>query len=84
MLALALGMIAALAGPVTRPLATLVGGAYGVFLAVAALTLASRGAARHAPLLPLVLACLHVSYGAGVWLGLASPLPIAAPREAAA
>jgi len=83
-LGLALGALAALASPAMRPLAVLIFGAYALFLAVAALTLGSRGAARHAPLLPLVLACLHVSYGAGVWLGLASPLPVASPRAAAA
>ena len=45
--------------------------AYLVFLLVASV-LCAKGGLKYAPILPAVLACMHLSYGAGVWMGLLS------------
>ncbi len=47
----------------------LVLGVYGGFLLLAALHAVLTGHAAVAPVLPLVLAALHVSWGLGVWVG---------------
>jgi succinoglycan biosynthesis protein ExoA len=46
---------------------------YSVFLGVATLVEAKLAYLRFAPILPVIFACLHVSYGLGVWSGLLSP-----------
>jgi len=48
-------------------------GFYATFVAVALIALSSKGESGYLPVLPIVLACLHFSYGLGIWLGLVSP-----------
>jgi predicted permease len=48
-------------------------GIYAVFVLAAVVTLCRRGKLNYAPIMPLVLACLHFSYGIGIWLGLVAP-----------
>jgi GT2 family glycosyltransferase len=47
-------------------------GAYAAFVLAAVVALCRRGKLNYAPIMPVVLACLHFSYGFGIWLGLAS------------
>src|SRR3990170_1642748 len=58
------GLLALLRGPFARPF-LVVAGAYALASLVASLVLARRSGWRYLPLLPLVFACLHVSYGLG-------------------
>jgi len=67
---LAAGAVAALFGGAGWRCLSLLLGLYGSFLVVAAASLVWRGGWRSAPLLPLVLATLHLCWGAGVWAGL--------------
>jgi glycosyltransferase involved in cell wall biosynthesis len=48
-------------------------GAYAAFMLVALAAMSRSGKLRYAPILPFVFACLHISYGLGVWSGLISP-----------
>lgn len=48
-------------------------GAYALFLILAIVNLSRNGNLKFVPLLPIVLVCLHVSYGLGIWIGLLSP-----------
>ena len=57
----------------------ILGATYLAFVLAASLAFAARGQARHVPWLPLVMPCLHLSYGLGVWLGLLMPRVAAAP-----
>ncbi|MEO5616731.1 MAG: glycosyltransferase family 2 protein [Candidatus Eisenbacteria bacterium] len=79
-LGLALGAIAALVHPLGRIPALVLLAAYGGFLALGTFSMARRLAPDRLLRLPLVLAVLHLSYGAGVWLGLALPPVPSAPR----
>jgi succinoglycan biosynthesis protein ExoA len=63
------GLLALLRGAFVRPF-LLVAGAYAAASLVASLVLARREGWRYMPLLPLVFACLHVSYGLGFLLGM--------------
>jgi succinoglycan biosynthesis protein ExoA len=58
-------------------------GTYLLFLIAATTGLAVRGQQRYAPILPLILAILHVSWGMAVWRGLLSgPVSISkGPRD---
>jgi succinoglycan biosynthesis protein ExoA len=47
----------------------IVAGVYGLFVAVASMTLALRRSLRLLPMLPAVLTCLHFSYGLGFLTG---------------
>src|SRR5438477_1691808 len=65
-----------------RPLARLTA-VYSLFVAVASVTLASRRSPRVLPVLPAVLACLHISYGLGFLSGIFGLVQrIAFPRAA--
>jgi cellulose synthase/poly-beta-1,6-N-acetylglucosamine synthase-like glycosyltransferase len=79
-LAFAAALVAAPLHPLGR--AALAGLAilYLLFLAAAVLGMRSRLAPDRLVRLPLVIAVLHLSYGAGVWLGLALPPVKPAPR----
>ncbi len=55
-------------------------GAYVGFVLVALASFAARGRWRILPVLPAVMLCLHLSYGLGVWWGLALPPVPGAPR----
>lgn len=46
---------------------------YISFIFVALVAVVKNGKLRYAPILPLVFACLHFSYGLGIWSGLISP-----------
>jgi glycosyltransferase involved in cell wall biosynthesis len=60
--------------PQARPWAFCVApGAYIAFMLVALVAVSKSGKLRYAPVLPVVFACLHFSYGIGIWLGLMSP-----------
>lgn len=48
-------------------------GAYFSFVLVALVGVVRSGKLRYAPILPFVFACLHFSYGLGIWSGLISP-----------
>jgi succinoglycan biosynthesis protein ExoA len=63
--------------------------AYATFMFVALLAVSRGGKFKYLPVLPLVFACLHFSYGFGIWLGLMSPktsrpnpLPALEPEKA--
>jgi glycosyltransferase involved in cell wall biosynthesis len=47
---------------------------YAVFMLVGLIAVSKDGKLRYAPTLPFVFACLHFSYGFGIWLGLISPM----------
>lgn len=47
--------------------------AYAMFIFVALIAVGRGGKFKYFPVLPLVFACLHFSYGFGVWLGLIFP-----------
>lgn len=47
--------------------------AYISFILVALVAVVKNGKLRYAPILPFVFACLHFSYGLGIWSGLISP-----------
>ncbi|KAA3654343.1 MAG: glycosyltransferase family 2 protein [Chloroflexi bacterium] len=51
-------------------------GAYALFLLVALLNFVFRGKSKYLPLLPVIIACLHLSWGIGVWIGLLTPSPL--------
>jgi len=80
--ALVLTAIAALVAPLGRLAFAMLLGAYLGFVALGTLSLARRLGASRALRAPLVLMTLHLSYGSGVWLGLAMPPVKAAPRLA--
>ncbi|NIS68852.1 MAG: glycosyltransferase [Proteobacteria bacterium] len=46
---------------------------YGVFMITALIWLSRNGKSRYASLFPAVLACLHASWGLGVWFGVLAP-----------
>ena len=46
---------------------------YSAFTLVALIAVSWNGRLRYVPILPFVFACLHFSYGLGVWLGLILP-----------
>ncbi len=46
---------------------------YLAFLLIGTLSAGKLGHPKHAPILPAIFACLHISWGLGVWLGLLSP-----------
>ena len=48
-------------------------GAYVAFVLVALAAVTKSGKLKYAPILPVVFACLHFSYGLGIWSGLISP-----------
>ncbi len=76
-------VLSAIGGLVFPPVWVLFGtilGAYIGFVLVALATFASRGQWRILPVLPAVMLCLHLSYGLGVWVGLAMPSVPPAPR----
>jgi GT2 family glycosyltransferase len=58
---------------------------YAAFAAVASIALALKRRVRLLPLLPVVLACMHVAYGCGVFAGAASMLrrflPVPSPSR---
>jgi hypothetical protein len=47
--------------------------AYAAFIFVALIAVTRGGKFKYFPVLPLVFACLHFSYGFGIWKGLISP-----------
>ncbi|HET9532538.1 MAG TPA: glycosyltransferase family 2 protein [Blastocatellia bacterium] len=49
-------------------------GAYVAFMLAGLIAVSKSGKLRYAPILPFVFACLHFSYGFGIWLGLLSPM----------
>jgi succinoglycan biosynthesis protein ExoA len=63
------GLLALLRGAFARPF-LLVAGAYAAASLIASLVLARREGWRYMVLLPLVFACLHVSYGLGFLFGI--------------
>ena len=63
------GLLALLRGPFVRPF-LVVAVAYAVASLAASLVLARRRGWRYLPLLPLVFASLHISYGFGFLIGL--------------
>jgi succinoglycan biosynthesis protein ExoA len=76
--ALALTAIAGLAWQPAAWAFAALAGLYVAYLLFASMALGVRGSWRHAPLLPAIMVCLQVGYGAGILLGLATPLPGAA------
>ena len=76
-------VVSAVGSLAAKPLLVLFGlllGAYLGFLLAGLMSFAARGQWRILPVLPAVLACLHLGYGLGVWLGLAMPRVPEAPR----
>ena len=76
-------VLSALGGIVFPPLRVLFGAIFGAYLGFVFMALAvfaSRGQWRIIPVMPAVLLCLHLSYGLGVWVGLALPSVPSAPR----
>lgn len=65
-------MLAVLGVPSAGSGLVLLAGLYAGFLAVATLSLAARGHIKEAPLVPLILLSLHLTWGTGVWVGLVS------------
>jgi len=47
-------------------------GAYIFFLLTASCLICAKGKAKFAPLFPVILTCIHFSWGIGVWIGLLS------------
>lgn len=82
MLLLALLASAALAGTNARLLGAIVPGAYGAFLALAALASIPRTGLM-ALLVPPSLAVMHVAYGLGYWKAFATMRPIQQAAEVA-
>lgn len=81
LLALALALLAPL-GPALRAAFSVLAALYLGFLLIGLASFAISGRARFLPVLPLVLPCLHLSYGLGVWIGLLMPrVPDAPPLE---
>ena len=72
-LVLVLSALGALFAPALGFVFGAVLGSYVGFLLVAMASFARRGQWRLLPVLPAVLLCLHLSYGLGVWYGLALP-----------
>ncbi len=65
------------------PLTVLFGalvGAYLGFIVAAMVAFALQGRWRMLPVLPVVMLCLQLGYGLGVWIGLAMPPVAEAPR----
>jgi glycosyltransferase involved in cell wall biosynthesis len=61
--------------PQARPWALWIApAAYAAFTLIGLIAVGRSGKLRYAPVLPFVFACLHFSYGFGVWLGLISPM----------
>jgi glycosyltransferase involved in cell wall biosynthesis len=61
--------------PQARPWASWIApAAYAAFTLIGLIAVGRSGKLRYAPVLPFVFACLHFSYGFGVWLGLISPM----------
>jgi cellulose synthase/poly-beta-1,6-N-acetylglucosamine synthase-like glycosyltransferase len=79
-LGLVLAAIAALVHPLGWLPALALLAVYGGFVALGTLSMARRLAPDRLLRLPLVLVVLHLSYGAGVWLGLTMPPVPPAPR----
>jgi hypothetical protein len=48
--------------------------AYAAFMLIGLIAVSKDGKLRYAPTLPFIFACLHFSYGFGIWLGLISPM----------
>jgi cellulose synthase/poly-beta-1,6-N-acetylglucosamine synthase-like glycosyltransferase len=48
-------------------------GIYAAFLAAGLIVLSRGGNFNTIPILPVILACLHFSYGMGIWLGFIAP-----------
>ena len=75
-------VLSGLGGIVFRPLLVVFGtilGAYLGFVLMALASFAAKGQWRILPVLPAVMLCLHLSYGLGVWVGLAMPSVPPAP-----
>jgi succinoglycan biosynthesis protein ExoA len=51
-------------------------GAYVMFIIAALVSLRKRGKIKYLPILPIIFACIHLSWGLGVWIGLLWPKPI--------
>jgi len=75
-LAIVISSLLALLVPSWGWLAGVVLGAYTLFMFVALLNLIYQGKSKYLPLLPVIIACLHLSWGIGVWIGLLSPSPL--------
>ncbi len=71
---LALLAVAALFSPAAAWAFAALAGLYAAYVLFATVALAAAGAWRHAPLLPAIMVCLQIGYGAGIWLGMATPL----------
>jgi cellulose synthase/poly-beta-1,6-N-acetylglucosamine synthase-like glycosyltransferase len=56
-------------------------GAYAAFLLLSLITMSINGKLKYLPILPVVLACLHMSWGLGVWFGLLSPTKLKSSPE---
>ena len=56
-------------------------GLYTTFVFVALIALVRGGKLNYLPVLPVVLTCLHFSYGFGIWLGLISPKISVPPKD---
>jgi hypothetical protein len=79
LLLVVLGLLAPFV-PRVRPPLTAVLLAYGGYLIAAVTSFVARAPLGVLPALPAVMACLHLSYGLGVWLGLSMPRVGEAPR----
>jgi hypothetical protein len=57
-------------------------GLYGLFLLISSLITCKFGNIKYAPILPVIFAGIHLSWGTGVWFGLLSPkLPKTKKRD---
>ena len=59
----------------SNPLAWTLGvslGAYAIFISGALISLSIKGKFKYIPIMPAVFACLHMSWGLGIWKGLFS------------
>jgi cellulose synthase/poly-beta-1,6-N-acetylglucosamine synthase-like glycosyltransferase len=56
-------------------------GAYAAFLALTLIAMSINGKLKYLPILPVVFACLHMSWGFGVWFGLLSPQKLKSSPE---
>jgi GT2 family glycosyltransferase len=79
-LMLLFGMISAVWSVESRIFISFLIGIYALFLIIATLVSARTGNIRHIPILPLIFAVIHLSWGIGAWCGLLSP-KLPPPKE---
>jgi GT2 family glycosyltransferase len=79
-LMLLFGMISAVWSVESRMLISFLLGIYALFSIIATLVSARTGNVKYIPILPLIFAVIHLSWGIGAWFGLLSP-KLPPPKE---